>query len=104
MNPQYPEPRKVTRVVEVLLKGGVIAYPSDTVYGLGCDLMNKAAIERLYQIKGMQRDKSLAFICPDLSDIARYAIVEVAGQGRRPLAPVRLEETSLRNVYAPAPK
>lgn len=76
MNPDHPEPRKVARVVEVLQKGGVIAYPSDTVYGLGCDLMNKAAIERLYQIKGMSRDKSLAFICPDLSDIARYAIVE----------------------------
>lgn len=76
MNPDHPEPRKVARVVEVLLKGGVIAYPSDTVYGLGCDLMNKGAIERLYQIKGMQRDKSLAFICPDLSDISRYAIVE----------------------------
>jgi tRNA threonylcarbamoyl adenosine modification protein (Sua5/YciO/YrdC/YwlC family) len=76
MNPDHPEPRKVARVVEVLQKGGVIAYPSDTVYGLGCDLMNKAAIESLYQIKGMARDKSLAFICPDLSDIARYAIVE----------------------------
>lgn len=76
MNPQHPEPRKVARVVDVLQKGGVIAYPSDTVYGLGCDLLNKAAIEKLYQIKGMQRDKSLAFICPDLSDIARYAIVE----------------------------
>ncbi len=76
MNPDHPEPRKVARVVEVLQKGGVIAYPSDTVYGLGCDLMNKAAIERLYQIKGMSRDKSLAFICPDLSDISRYAIVE----------------------------
>lgn len=76
MNPEHPEPRKVARVVEVLLKGGVIAYPSDTVYGLGCDLMNKAAIEKLYQIKGMHRDKSLAFICPDLSDISRYAIVE----------------------------
>lgn len=76
MNRDHPEPRKVARVVEILQKGGVIAYPSDTVYGLGCDLMNKAAIERLYQIKGMVRDKSLAFICPDLSDIARYAIVE----------------------------
>lgn len=76
MNPEHPEPRKVARVVEVLLKGGVIAYPTDTVYGLGCDLMNKAAIERLYQIKGMNREKSLAFICPDLSDISTYAIVE----------------------------
>jgi len=76
MNPEHPEPRKIARVVEMLQKGGVIAYPTDTVFGLGCDLMNKGAIERLYQIKGMHRDKSLAFICPDLSDIARYAIVE----------------------------
>jgi tRNA threonylcarbamoyl adenosine modification protein (Sua5/YciO/YrdC/YwlC family) len=64
--------------VELLEKGGVIGYPTDTVYGLGCDLMNKQAIESLYRIKGMQRDKSLAFICPDLSDIARYAVVENA--------------------------
>ncbi|HLM73271.1 MAG TPA: L-threonylcarbamoyladenylate synthase [Polyangiaceae bacterium] len=78
INPEHPEPRKIQRAVDILNKGGVIAYPTDTVYGLGCDLMNKAAIERLYQIKGMQRDKSLAFICPDLGDIARYAIVENA--------------------------
>lgn len=78
INPTHPEPRKIQRAVEILRKGGVISYPTDTVYGLGCDLMNKQAIERLYQIKGMQRDKSLAFICPDLSDISRYAIVENA--------------------------
>jgi len=78
INPDHPEPRKIQRAVELLQKGGVIGYPTDTVYGLGCDLMNKQAIERLYQIKGMQRDKSLAFICPDLSDIARYAVVENA--------------------------
>lgn len=78
INPEHPEPRKIARVVEMLEKGGVIGYPTDTVYGLGCDLFNKAAIERLYEIKGMRRDKSLAFICPDLSDIAKYAIVENA--------------------------
>lgn len=76
INPKHPEPRKIQRAVQVLNDGGVIAYPTDTVYGLGCDLMNKSAIERLYQIKGMSRDQSLAFICPDLSDIARYAVVE----------------------------
>jgi len=76
INPVHPEPRKIARVVDMLQKGAVIGYPTDTVYGLGCDLMSKQAIERLYQIKGMHRDKSLAFICPDLSDIARYAIVE----------------------------
>jgi len=56
--------------------GDVIAYPTDTVYGLGCDLHNKRAVERLYSVKGMERTQPLAFICPDLSDIARYAIVE----------------------------
>jgi tRNA threonylcarbamoyl adenosine modification protein (Sua5/YciO/YrdC/YwlC family) len=76
INPEHPEPRKVRRAVEALEAGGVIAYPTDTVYGLGCDLMNKKAIERLYTIKGMDRSHPLAFICPDLSDIARYAIVE----------------------------
>jgi len=78
INAEHPEPRKIRRAVELLEKGAVIAYPTDTVYGFGCDLMNKQAIELLYQIKGMQRDKNLAFICPDLADIARYAIVENA--------------------------
>jgi tRNA threonylcarbamoyl adenosine modification protein (Sua5/YciO/YrdC/YwlC family) len=78
INPEFPEPRKIRRAVDLLEQGAVIAYPTDTVYGLGCDLTNKQAIEKLYQIKGMQRDKNLAFICPDLADIARYAVVENA--------------------------
>lgn len=76
INPEHPEPRKIQRAVEALERGEVIAYPTDTVYGLGCDLFNKKGIERLYQIKAMDRSHQLAFICPDLSDIARYAIVE----------------------------
>src|SRR6476646_514562 len=76
INPDHPEPRKVRRAVDALLAGEVIAYPTDTVYGLGCDLMNKRAIERLYSIKGTDRSHPLAFICPDLGDIAKYAIVE----------------------------
>ena len=76
INPEHPEPRKIQRAVEVLEKGGLIGYPTDTVYGLGCDLMNKQAVERLYQIKGMQKQKSLAFICHDLGDIAKYAVVD----------------------------
>lgn len=78
INPEHPEPRKVKRAVEALEAGEVIGYPTDTVYGLGCDLFNKRAIDRLYQIKGMPSSQQLAFICPDLSDIARYAIVENA--------------------------
>jgi len=78
INPVHPEPRKVQRAVQVLNGGGLIAYPTDTVYGLGCDISNKQAIDRLYQLKGMPKDHPLAFICPDLSDIARYAVVENA--------------------------
>jgi tRNA threonylcarbamoyl adenosine modification protein (Sua5/YciO/YrdC/YwlC family) len=76
INDLYPEPRKIKRAVDALQSGEVIAYPTDTVYGLGCDLFNKKAIDRLYQIKQMDRSHQLAFICPDLGDIARYAIVE----------------------------
>jgi tRNA threonylcarbamoyl adenosine modification protein (Sua5/YciO/YrdC/YwlC family) len=76
INLEHPEPRKIRRAVEALEAGEVIAYPTDTVYGLGCDLMNKHAIERLYAIKGMDRSQPLAFVCPDLSDIAKYALVD----------------------------
>jgi tRNA threonylcarbamoyl adenosine modification protein (Sua5/YciO/YrdC/YwlC family) len=76
IHPDHLEPRKIRRAVEVLEQGGVIAYPTDTVYGLGCDLTNKHAVDRLYALKGMDRTHQLAFICPDLSDIARYAIVD----------------------------
>jgi tRNA threonylcarbamoyl adenosine modification protein (Sua5/YciO/YrdC/YwlC family) len=72
----HPEPRKIQRALDALEAGGVIGYPTDTVYGLGCDLMNKRALDRLYAIKRMDRTQPLAFICPDLADIARYAIVE----------------------------
>jgi len=76
INPQHPEPRKIRRAVDALRAGGVIAYPTDTVYGLGCDILQKKAIDRVYEIKRMPRDQPLAFVCPDLSDIARYAVVD----------------------------
>lgn len=76
VNPDHPEPRKIARAVAALEAGGVIAYPTDTAYGLGCDALSKKAIDRLYAIKGMERSHPLAFVCPDLGDIARYAIVE----------------------------
>jgi tRNA threonylcarbamoyl adenosine modification protein (Sua5/YciO/YrdC/YwlC family) len=76
INPNHPEPRKIARAVDALEAGEVIAYPTDTVYGLGCDLLNKRAVDRLYAIKEMPRSHPLAFICPDLGDIARYAVVE----------------------------
>jgi tRNA threonylcarbamoyl adenosine modification protein (Sua5/YciO/YrdC/YwlC family) len=72
----HPEPRKIRRAVDAMLAGDIIGYPTDTVYALGCDLLNKRAIDRLYQIKGMERTQQLALVCPDLSEIARYAVVE----------------------------
>jgi len=72
----HPEPRKIRRAVDALERGEVIAYPTDSAYGLGCDVANKRAIDRLYQIKGMERSKPVAFLCPDLADIAKYAMVE----------------------------
>ena len=76
INSEHPEPRKIQRAVQVIENGGVIAYPTDTVYGLGCDLHNRGAIERLYQLKGMDRKKPLAFISADLSNIAKFALVD----------------------------
>jgi tRNA threonylcarbamoyl adenosine modification protein (Sua5/YciO/YrdC/YwlC family) len=76
VNSTHPEPRKIQRAVDALLGGEVIGYPTDTVYGLGCDIANKKAADRLYQLKGMDRAQPLAFICPDLSEIAKYAIVD----------------------------
>lgn len=75
VNAEHPQPRHVQRAVEVLSSGGVIAYPTDTYYGLGCDLGSKKGIEKLYQLKGRDRKKPLSFLCPDLSDVAKYAHV-----------------------------
>lgn len=72
---QNPQKRNIEAAVEALREGGLIIYPTDTVYGLGCDLFNKKAVERIYQIKGQKKVKRLSFICPDLKDIARYAQV-----------------------------
>lgn len=75
INAAHPEPRKIARAVEVLRRGGVIAYPTDTVYGLGCDIMNKQAVERVQRMKRMGPGQLLSFVCPGLSDISRYGIV-----------------------------
>lgn len=76
IHPSHPEPRKIARAVAALEAGEIIAYPTDTVYGLGCDLGNKAAVEKLYQLKRMPKTQPLALVCVDLSDIARYVIVD----------------------------
>jgi tRNA threonylcarbamoyl adenosine modification protein (Sua5/YciO/YrdC/YwlC family) len=75
INPVNPQPRNINQAVDILHKGGLVIYPTDTVYGLGCDLFNKKAIGRIYQIKGKGKRKLLSFICPDLKDISKYAYV-----------------------------
>jgi tRNA threonylcarbamoyl adenosine modification protein (Sua5/YciO/YrdC/YwlC family) len=75
INPQNPQLRLIRRVIEVLKGGGVIGYPTDTIYGIGCDLFNKEAIERIYWLKKHNRNKPLSFICSNLKDISRYAYV-----------------------------
>jgi tRNA threonylcarbamoyl adenosine modification protein (Sua5/YciO/YrdC/YwlC family) len=72
----HPEPRKIKRAVDVLSSGGVIAYPTDTIYGLACALGERGALDRLYELKGMERTQPLSLVCPDLSEIARYAHVD----------------------------
>ncbi|GHE23705.1 threonylcarbamoyl-AMP synthase [Sphingobacterium griseoflavum] len=68
-----PNPKAIQQAIDVLRKGGVIIYPTDTVYGIGCDITNQKAIERVCQIRGLRPDKSnLSFICYDLTDISNY--------------------------------
>jgi tRNA threonylcarbamoyl adenosine modification protein (Sua5/YciO/YrdC/YwlC family) len=75
INPEHPEPRKIKKVVEVLTHGGIIAYPTDTFYGIGCDLFNKEAIEKIYLLKRRPKQKPFSFICCDLKNISEYAQV-----------------------------
>ena len=70
-----PQTRAINQAVEILKIGGLIVYPTDTIYGLGCDLHNKKAIEKLYRIKQMDEKTPLSFISPDLSEVSRYAEV-----------------------------
>lgn len=75
INPDNPQPRLIAKVVDVLTKGGIIAYPTDTYYGIGCDIMNKKAIERIYQIRQRNKNKPFSFICSGLKNISHYAKV-----------------------------
>ncbi|MFZ9030241.1 MAG: L-threonylcarbamoyladenylate synthase [Robiginitalea sp.] len=71
---ENPNPREVERVVKVLRNGGLVIYPTDTVYGLGCDITNSRALQRLAQLKGVKLEKAnWSFICADLSNLSDYA-------------------------------
>lgn len=70
---ENPNPKEIARVVQVLRKGGLIIYPTDTVYGLGCDITNTKALEKIARIKGIKLAKAnWSFICPDLSNLSDY--------------------------------
>lgn len=75
---QNPEPRAIRKAAEILASGGIVVYPTDTVYGLGCSVADKAAIERIYLIKKQRTDRPFSFVCSDLTHISEYATVDNA--------------------------
>ncbi|MDD3249482.1 MAG: L-threonylcarbamoyladenylate synthase [Smithellaceae bacterium] len=72
---QNPQMRLIRKAADVLRDGGVIIYPTDTVYGLGCGLSNKRGIEKIYEIKRRNKKRPLSFVCSDLKHISQYALV-----------------------------
>lgn len=71
---ENPDPSRIAEVVDCLKRGGVIVYPTDTVYGLGCDIYNKKAMEKVAQLKGIKPNKAkFSFICSDMSEVAEYS-------------------------------
>lgn len=77
IHPENPDPKRLDQVVEILRKGGLIIYPTDTVYSIGCDMNNNKAVEKVARIKGVKAEKAnFSIICQDLSNIAEYARVD----------------------------
>lgn len=71
--PENPNPKAIQKIVKILKSGGLIIYPTDTVYGLGCDITNIKALEKIARIKGVKLEKSnFSFVCKDLSNISNY--------------------------------
>jgi tRNA threonylcarbamoyl adenosine modification protein (Sua5/YciO/YrdC/YwlC family) len=75
LHPDNPQLRYINKAVDVLKSGGIIIFPTDTYYGLGCDIFNREGIEQIFQIKNEIDNKLLSFICSDLKDISQYAKV-----------------------------
>lgn len=75
INAQNPQPRLIQQVVDIVKGGGLIAYPTDTYYGIGCDILNKRAIEKIYLLKQRSKSQPFSFICADLKNISQYAKV-----------------------------
>ncbi|OGP66097.1 MAG: threonylcarbamoyl-AMP synthase, partial [Deltaproteobacteria bacterium RBG_13_47_9] len=79
INPNNPQLRLIRKVVDILKNGRIIGYPTDTIYGVGCDLFNQEAIRKIHRLKKIEEKKPLSFICADLKDISRYAHVSNYG-------------------------
>lgn len=75
INPLHPQAEIINQAVEVLRNDGVIVYPTDTIYGLGCSLGSAKAIDKIYQLKKRERHKPLSFICHDLQQVSQYAVL-----------------------------
>ncbi len=75
INPFNPQPRLISQAVAILKKGGVIAYPTDTMYGIGCDIFQQKAVKRIHQIKNRPKHKPFSFMCSCLKNISEYSHV-----------------------------
>lgn len=75
INPYNPQPRLISQVVALLQRGGVICYPTDTMYGVGCDIFNQKAVKRIHQLKKRPKQKPFSFMCSSLKNISHYAHV-----------------------------
>jgi tRNA threonylcarbamoyl adenosine modification protein (Sua5/YciO/YrdC/YwlC family) len=75
IDPAHPQPRHVERAAKLLQGGGLVSYPTDTSYAIGCDLFQKRALEKMAQLKRRDPKKPFAFLCSDLGEVARYGIV-----------------------------
>ena len=75
INPYTPQYRLINQVVDLLKRGGVICYPTDTMYGLGCDIFNQKAVKRIFQLKQRPKTKPFSFMCSDLKNISEYSHV-----------------------------
>jgi len=75
INAENPQPRQINRVAECLRQGGVIIYPTDTTYGIGCDIFNRKGVKKIFQIKQRDAKKPFSFICSDLAEISNFAQV-----------------------------
>lgn len=88
INSQNPQMRLIKKAADILRDGGIIIYPTDTVYGLGCDLSNKRGIEKIYELKRRNRKQPLSFVCSDLKHISEYAkVTDYAYKTMRRLLP-----------------